>query len=420
MTSSEFGELWNSRRRTIVILAVVLTSGVAFGAFRLTHLAPDLPSLVVKRGEFVDYAQFRGEAKALKSVTITAPFRAGDLQIIRLAHNGAAVKKSDVVVQFDATKVEQDLAQNRSALKAAEAEIEQSRAQARLKEEQDVTDVTKARYDVEAAKLDASKEEILSKIDGEEAKLKLADTEQKLEEVEEKLKSDRAGNAADIESKQQKRDKALYDVRQAEQSLSALTLKAPIDGIVTVLVNWRAGGFFGGNADFKEGDRAWPGAAIAELPDLSSIRITGRIDETERGRLKSGQTVTVRLDSVPDRQFTGSVAQIGTIASTDFSAGWPFPRDFYLEISLDQTDQRLRPGMSASVRVAVDRVPDAIVLPADASFQKSGRTVAYVLRGSRFEERVIEVGRRSGDQLLVTSGLKTGERVALKDPTTKE
>ena len=154
----------------------------------------------MKRGDFLDSVQFRGEVKALKSITISAPSEAGDLQIIKLSAEGAAVKRGDVVVEFDKTKTEQDLAQFRSALKSAEATIEQARAQAKLAEEEDKTAVLKARFEVETSKLEASKQEIVSKIEGEEAKLKLLDAEQKLHEAESKQKSNEALNKANIDS----------------------------------------------------------------------------------------------------------------------------------------------------------------------------------------------------------------------------
>jgi len=402
-------------------LAILILGTGSFAAVRFANPAPAVPTTEVKRGEFVDYLQLRGQASATKSMTVAAPFEAGeDLQIIKLAKNGAQVHKGDAVVQFDTTKFEQDLAQHRSELRAAEAEIEQTRAQGRMKEEQDLTDAMKSKFDLESAKLDASKQEIVSKIEGQEAQLKVADAEQKLHETEEKLKADRTADAADIEAKKQKRDKALYDVQKAERSIAVLTLRAPGDGLVTLMHNWRAGGFFGNAPEFKEGDRAWPGAALLELPDLSTLQVEARVDETDRGRINLGQTATVRVDAVPDREFAGKVERISPLASMDFSAGWPFPRNFKLELALDQTDPRLRPGMSATARLAVDRVPDAILIPTEASFQNAGQTVAYVLRGSRFEERIIQVGRRSEGQLLVTSGVSPGERVATKDPTVKQ
>lgn len=417
---NKLASLWKRRWATILVVAVVLAGILLFGAFRFAKAVPDIPSALVQRGEFVDYIQLRGEIKAVTAVTIAAPFEAGDLQILKIAANGQQVKKGDVVVEFDTTTLKQALAQDQSTMKSSDAEIQQSRAQARIKEEQDLTDVMKARYDVEAAKLDASKQEILSKIEGEEAELKLADAEQKLKELETKLTADKASDVADIQSKEQKRDKSLYQVQRSDHSLHILTLKAPIDGMVALDTNWRASSMFGNGAPFKAGDRAWPGAAIAELPDLSKLNITVRIDEAERGRIQIGQNASVRIDAIPEGEFNGHVSEISTLASIDFSAGWPFPKNFSMTVALDNQDAKLRPGMSTNVRIATDRIPNAIIIPAGALFHKEGQSVAYVLRGSQFDERRIEVERRSGDQLLISKGLQPGDRIALQDPTAKQ
>ena len=405
------------RSKGLVAAIVLLTgSGVVLGAVRLGRRSPTVPTIEVKREEFLDSLQFRGEVKALKSVTISAPSEAGDLQIVKLAAEGTTVKPGDVVVEFDKTKTEQDLAQFKSTLKSAEAAIDQARAQARLAEEEDKTAVLKARYDVESAKLEASKQEIVSKIEGEEAKLKLADTEQKLREAETKEKSDKALNQATIESTVQASAKAKFDVAREERGLSQMILHAPTAGTITLLQHFSGSGM----TTYRPGDRAWPGAAIAELPDATTLRLTARVDETERGRLAPKEPVTVQLNAIPDRQFTGHIEQISAIASMDFTSGWPITRNFTLGIVLDQTDPRFKPGISGQVTVVVDRVPDAITIPAQALFQKSGQNIAYVWHSNQFEERAIEIGRRSGDRILIAKGVKAGEQVALRDPTMKE
>ncbi len=405
------------QRKTIAIAILVLAgSGVLLGAVRLGKHTPTVPTIAVKRGEFLDSLQFRGEVKALKSVTISAPSEAGDLQIIKVSSEGTAVKTGDVVVEFDKTKTEQELAQNRSSLKSAEAGIDQARAQARLAEEEDKTTVLKARYAVESAKLEASKQEIVSKIEGEEAKLKLADAEQALREAETKRKSDQALHQATIESTEQATKKAKFDMQRAERALAQMSVRAPSAGTISLLQHW--GG--SGPVTYRAGDRAWPGAAIAELPDATTLRISARVDETERGRLALKQPVTVQLNAIPDRQFTGHIEQIGALASMDFAGGWPFTRNFILEIVLDQTDARFKPGISGQVTVIVDRVADALTIPAQAIFQKSGQNVAYVWRGTQFQERAIEVARRSGDSIMIAKGVSAGEQVALRDPTAKE
>jgi RND family efflux transporter MFP subunit len=400
----------------VAVVALATASAALYGVAHLSTKSPTVPTFQVKRDEFLDVLQFRGQLKAMKSVTMTAPANAGDLQILKIAADGTQVKKGDVVVEFDPSKTQQDLAQDESALKSSQADIEQARAQGRLTEEADTTAVMKAKYDVEVAKLDASKSEVVSRIDGAEAHLKLADAEQALRQAEEQLKSDIAVDQAVIQGKKNASRKAEFDAQRAQAALAAMTLRAPSDGTISLLSIWHNGG----ESPFKAGERAWPGTPIAELPDAASMRIAARVDETERGRLAISQPVTLQLDAIADRQFTGKVERIGTIATSDFSAGWPIPRNFDLEISINQADPRLKPGMTVQITVIVDRVTNAIAIPAQASFLKSGQTVAYVWNGSAFRERVIQVERRSRDRVLISSGLKPGELVALKEPSGKE
>jgi len=405
---------WKPRHKIVASAAVVLIGGLGFGAFRLAKPAVAIPTAEVLRKEFVDTLQIKGEVKALRAKIIAAPYSAGDLQIVSLVANAAKVKKGDLLVQFDATTMKQKLAQDQVSVKSAQAEIQQSQAAARLKEEQDVTDVMNAKFDAEKARMDASKQEILSAIDAEEAKLKVVDAEETLKSAETKLKANRASAAADLDSKKEKLGQAQYQVRQDERSLASLTLRAPLDGVVALQNHWQPQG---GPTPFKPGDRAWPGAAIAELPDPSSLKFSGRVEEAERGQLKVGQTTEVYVDAVPDRALAGRVEDISPTASLDFNAGWPFPRNFSVDVALSESDPRLTPGMSANVRVAVAKIPNGVVIPSTALFRKAGRSVVYVQRGSKFEETPVEVSRRNSEEVLLARGLQPGERVALKDPT---
>jgi multidrug efflux pump subunit AcrA (membrane-fusion protein) len=122
------------------------------------------------------------------------------------------------------------------------------------------------------------------------------------------------------------------------------------------------------------------------------------------------------VDAVPDREFQAHIAQISALAKTDFST-WPPPRNFDVTLQLDTKDPRLRPGMSGSGRIAVNRIPGSILIPAAAVFSQAGTTVVYILSGSKFVPRPVVVGRRNEEQLAITAGLAAGEKVALKDPT---
>jgi HlyD family secretion protein len=369
--------------------------------------AIDVPTTAVTKGEFIDYMQVRGEVKAVRSIPLTAPSSAGDLQILELAKNGTNVKKGDVVVRFDAVPIQRTLAEKQSELKQAEEEIGKTEAQYQIQEQQAQTDLVKARYDVQRAELDAATQEFLPRLEGEQKQVALATARERLREADRKLKALRDITRAEVASKRQKRDKARLDVQQAQRQLGAL------DGVVAIMPNWRA---CCPPPEFKAGDRAWPGQIIADVPELATMRVTARLEEAERGRMQPGQKVIVRADAIPDRELTGTIGDISTLARIDFS-NWPPQRNFDLIVQLDQTDPRLRPGMNTTVRVAVDRVPEAVLIPVRAVFEKNGRSVAYVAqqRGA-WEERIVKVARRGQEQLVVSEGVKPDERVALKDP----
>ncbi|HZU23332.1 MAG TPA: hypothetical protein VE998_10920, partial [Terriglobales bacterium] len=231
------------RTRNIVI-AVVLLLLAAGGVFalRARSTASVVPVAVVTRGEFINYLPVRGQIKANHEVMMPAPAVPTDLQIIGLAQNGATVKPGDVLADFDATQLQRDLEQYETNLRQAQAQVENVRATARSQDEQDLTDLAAAKFNVERAKLDVSKQEILSQIDGEKAKLALADAEQALHQAEEKLSADRSGYAADIDKQQQVREKAQFDVNRQKRWISMMTLHAPMGGMVTIEENTRFGG----------------------------------------------------------------------------------------------------------------------------------------------------------------------------------
>jgi multidrug efflux pump subunit AcrA (membrane-fusion protein) len=139
--------------------------------------------------------------------------------------------------------------------------------------------------------------------------------------------------------------------------------------------------------------------------------------------LHAGETVTARVDAVTDLAFTGTVADISPLTKIDFSSGWPPVKNFDLVVALDHIDGRLRSGMSVTERIAVQRIPNVILVPAEAVFTRNGRDVVYVEQGAKgsnnFAERVVTIGHRGGGQVEIRSGLEPGVRVATKDPVAK-
>jgi HlyD family secretion protein len=391
----------------IVALLVFLRVGSSAGADANVETA----EAVI--GDFVDSLTFRGEIKATRSALVTAPTGAGELQIVKMARPAVPVSRGDIVVRFDGTQVLRTLQEKRTALRQAEAEIEKARAQAKIDSEATRTEQMKGQYDVERAKLDVGTREVVSSYDAAKAELSLSDAQQRVKEVDARLGASQASQRAELQGLLYKRDKAAADVALAEKQSQALVVKAPVSGPFMVQNLWRGPGM---ESEYREGDRAWSGAIIAEIPDPSQIYLAARVDEADRGRLKPAMTARVMSDSLPGVEFAAKLVAFSTLARPDYST-WPPPRNFDVNIEFDKEDDRIRPGMSATIRVAVDRLERALLVPTRAVIQTDGQSIVYVATPRGFEARPVTIARRSQEQVAIATGLKAGERVALRDPT---
>ncbi len=380
----------------------------------------------VTRGDFIDVLPIRGEVRARRTVPITAPRSAGDLQIVFLAPSGAAVKAGDIVICFDTSTAERQLAEKRSALREAEAEIQRARADNAISAQTSRSDETKRHYDVERARLDVSASDVVSRLEAEKATISLGAAEQRAREAASKVTANEATARASMGALERRREKALADVRLEEARLAALTLRTPADGVVTLGMNWRAGGPFA-QREWRAGDRAWAGAGIAQLPVVESLYVLARVDETDRGSLKAGLEADVEVQAVGNRPLPARITGFSALAKVEFGPIWPPPRLFDVQLDLATPNPAMRPGMTAAIKIRRDKVPGAVLVPTRALFPPTSRAAVaggnrgtpaevFVLGTRGFERRSVRVARRGPDKSAIAEGLTPGEKVALELP----
>lgn len=408
-----------TRGRIVGGAAVLGVVAALAGGRALLSGAPedDGSTVEVIRGTYSDIVEVRGQVQPVRSTYVTAPFNAGELQILKIARNGDAVVAGDVVAEFDAVNLRRTIQEKQGELRSAQAELEQNGAQSRITLEEKKAAVAKAEFDVTRAELSLGEIGLVSEIEAERARLALADARQRLAEAQAALTSAEANAQSDREARQRTVEKVQAELARAMGQVGALSVQAPTAGTVNILPNYRsAGPTTGTPPEYRTGDRAFPGAMILELPDLSSVYLTARIDEADRGRLHEGQTAVIRLDAIADRDYHATVSQISLLATIDFTSGWPPPKQFDLTLSITDPDDRLRPGMSAAARVSVGQVDDVLLVPSETLFYESGRTVVYRQSRRSLEPVAVEILRRGRDQAAVAGALEPGDRVSRTQP----
>lgn len=408
-----------SPKKKIIIWTLLLMAcaGGLYGVYRYTGTTEvEVPVARVRRGEFIISIRTRGDVRSTRSTILTAP-QVPEPRIVKLAESGKPVKKGDVVVEFDAVQQEQNYIERNTSVRTADSEIVQTKASHKIANEMDGMNLMQSEYGVERAKLEASKAEILSEIEGAKNRIDVGVSEGELNQVKTTINSRKLSQQADLERLSQKKDKTIRDMELAKTYMSKMVMRSPTDGIVNLLPNFRAGGSFGSSPPpFKEGDRAWTGAAIAEIPDLSEMRIELKLEEVDRGKVKLGQPMKIRVDAIPEKEFRADLDWISPIAALVFRT-FPPEKLFPARATLKNLDPRLRPGMSATAEIIIESQPNALLIPAKASFTQNGKPAVWVQKGHQFETRSIQVGKRNEDDLVVLSGLKEGELVTLENPT---
>jgi len=194
-----------------------------------------------------------------------------------------------------------------------------------------------------------------------------------------------------------------------------MELVAPLSGLIIYLSNYSQGWL---NAKpFQVGDQVWAGAAVAEIPDLNTLEMEGKIEEIDRGRITLGDEARVRIDSLPELALSAKLSTFSPLTEQTFE--WPPVSSFRGFAHIEKPDPRLRPGMNGSMDIVIKKIPDAVSVPAKALFTRNGKPVVFVGGAGGYHPVEVQILARNPDEIAI-KGVNPGTMVALTDPEKKE
>ena len=218
-----------------------------------------------------------------------------------------------------------------------------------------------------------------------------------------------AQKQAGIAAAQSRIQEAAARLELAKQQLARCEVRAEVPGIVVYKEV-----FFGSEQRKPQvGDQVWANQPLIILPDISRMVVETKVRETDIHKVERNQKVTVRVEAYPDLRLTGAVTLVGTLAQEERERrGAKF---FSVTVQVNESEPRLRPGMTARVEIDVEERANAVYVPIEAVFEREGRTLVY-LAGRRPRPREVVLGPSNADFVVVEKGLSRGERVLLRDP----
>jgi len=409
-------------KRVIWVVAALVVAAVAVSVAMGTPVLPAtrsaVPSANVVRGPLKLTVYATGELRAGRTVNLMAPPAGGSLRIVKLVQTGTSVKKDDVVLEFDAADQVYQLEQAKSDVAEAEQQIVKMHADQAVQASQEKLDMLTARYNVRRGELDAAGNEFVGAIEAQKNALTLEESRRRLQQLEQDSAARKATADAALAVVLEKRNKAELAMKRAQGIIDNLAVKAPTDGVISVKEN-RDGQFFFFSGmvlpQYREGDTTSSGRNIADIVEAGKMEVRAKVTETDRDNLQQGQIATVVVDALPGRTFNARVGSLGTGASRGNFFETSAVRQFDLSLQLDQLDPQMRAG--SSVRVVIDgrEIKNALHVPRQAIFEKSGKNYVFVRVGERFDRRDVKVLNVTEGRAVI-SGLNDGDVIALVDP----
>jgi len=185
------------------------------------------------------------------------------------------------------------------------------------------------------------------------------------------------------------------------------------------------------------------GTVLFTVADLKSLIIRVNLNEVDIAKVMVGQLVRVTLDAYPQKVFTGKVSFVSPAAELVEKI-----KVFKVEVALDELGESFRTGMSANVEILGEKRDKAISIPLEALQRREGQTVAYRLKTGLKPQQIdaareglegrskfiwlsdhwkefyeivpVTAGIATLERVEILAGLKSGDQVALEDPTKKK
>ena len=342
---------------------------------------------------------------------------------------GSRVKRGDLLAELDVPEMNKDVDAAAALCEQAKAEVAQAEAQvessiADFKSAQSRVAQTKAEADRFDAEVDYQQKQFdrLSALSDQKGIEPRVVDEQKLQldsaQANRRAAQSSVGAAeqqaaaaesrialakADLQVARAKFKVAQSQHERAKVMASYTKIVSPYDGVVT-LRNFHRGAYI------RSPDQGGQIPLLA-VDCIDRIRVLVRIPEREVPFIQAGDSAVVKFDAWPGREFTGKVARI---AESEDSA----TRTMLAEVDLPNPDHMIRDHMYGRVEIELEAAPDGVTIPSNSLVGDvvDGNGQVYVVEDGAARLRKVKVGRDTGIEAEVLSGLATGDAVIVRPP----
>jgi macrolide-specific efflux system membrane fusion protein len=221
---------------------------------------------------------------------------------------------------------------------------------------------------------------------------------------------------SDVKAKKVALQLAKVAYNASSDQLRYTRILAPIDGTITER------GIQPGEVVTPGVQATFEGKALLTVADPSTLIVKADLNQIDVAKVRMGQTVTVTLDALPGKTYEAKITKIAPASVT--------PKDkqvdvFPVEATLTKADAQIKPGMTADVRIHIEKKEHVLSLPIEAVVKEQGKQyVTKVTVGDKGKQKTdkveVKVAARNDREVEITDGVKEGEQVVIKPGSSAE
>lgn len=394
-------------RNWLIALFVLAVGGGAFWWFGLrpsTVQAAPVKTIQVKLGDVQSIVNAPGQIFPRNQTTVYT--KNGGMVAKLLVKPGQEVEEGDVLLRFDTSALQTQVASLKTQLAAAEAGLKDLQLGSRS------SDIRLAQDGVKQASLEvtqATRQLMLIEADyklGVAAKLQVEAARNTLQRAASALESARlrATQATQtqglaVSNAKAQLEAAKFQLKSLNEQIATAVVSSPMTGSVIEL-------------QVAKGQAVAASSAVAQIADLSSWVVQNRVAESDLPSLQVGMPVSIVVNAIGDTELEAKVIQMGQVQK------FKDPLYYYQvdSLILGEAPEGLSPGLSTTATFVTEEASGVPLVPVNVLQSQNGKTIVEVKAGEEVRKVVVETGLDDGTNVEIKKGLKVGDLVVLPPP----
>src|SRR5271168_1585125 len=395
------------------IASVLLVVAILFlfVHFRQGRPSADRAESIVKveRTSLSQTLRLNGTTQASRSFIVLAPrlegAQVGSMVVTKLVSAGTHVKKDDLLVEFDPQAQTKDYLDKKGTYDNLVSQVAQKQTDEEIARAKDDTAMKQAEDELKRADLEIQRNEVVSRIDAEKNQEAVDEGQATLKQLKETYQLKRAAAVAAIRILEIQRDRAKEAMRYALANAAKMTVHSPMAGVVVYNTIW-LGGRMG---TVQQGEQVRPGVPFLQVVDPSRMEVLVELNQVDLLKVHLGQQAQMHLDAYPGMTLPTVLEEVSPLGHTgQFTV---MVRSFNSRFSVQGTDPRLLPDLSAALDLDLGSDQNVLVVPCQSIATESGHSFVWLRNSRGYEKREVKIGRRNDVNAVVESGLAEGDFV---------